>query len=154
MLQVCYQGNLYQYNRYKSNQKAYIQAELHTVFFRNLHQAIWKKKEKKMNNIECRADNHSPSSIIITRRVLVNVIVQDYLHSPFTVKFARISVIDSSTLESTDIKKVLWVCWTKNKVVVTSFCICWSGFFADIEWKPKEKHYHGPSSRISKQKVD
>ena len=57
-----------------------------------------------------------------------------------TVKFARISVIDSSTLESPDVKKVSWVCWTKNKVVVTSFWICWSGFFADIEWKPKEKN--------------
>ena len=58
-----------------------------------------------MNDIECRADSHSPSSIIITRRVLVNVIVQDYLYSPFTVKFARISVIDSSTLEFPDVKK-------------------------------------------------
>ena len=61
---------------------------------------------------------------MISRRVLVNVIVQDYSYSPFTVKFARISVIDSSPLESPDVKKVSWVCWTKNKVVVTSFCIC------------------------------
>ena len=58
-----------------------------------------------MNNIECRADNRSPSSITITRRVFVNVIVQDYLYSPFTVKFERISVIDSSTLEFPDVKK-------------------------------------------------
>ena len=77
-----------------------------------------------MNDIECRADSHSPSSIIITRRVLVNVIVQDYLYSPFTVKFASISVIDSSTLESPGVKKGLWVCWTnKKKFVMTSFCI-------------------------------
>ena len=152
MLQVCYQGNLYQYNPYKSNRKAYVQAELHTVFFWTLHQAIWKKK--KMNNIECQADSRSPSSIIITRRVLVNVIVQDYLYSPFTVKFVRISLIGSSTLQSPDVKKVLRVSWTKMKVALTSFCICYSGFFADIEWKPKEKHYHGPSSRILKQKVD
>ena len=77
-----------------------------------------------MNNIECQADSHSLSLIIITRRVLVNVIVQDYLYSPFTVKFVRISLIGSSTLESPDVKKVLRVCWTKIKVVLTSFCIC------------------------------
>ena len=63
------------------------------------------ERKKTVNNIECQADNHSPSSITITRRVFVNVIVQDYLYSPFTVKFARISVIDSSTLEFPDVKK-------------------------------------------------